>query len=116
MSEVKSKNSFKDFVNKVGLPTLIIACFWVITLISGAALGISTATLISDTLKRAGMNGILVLAMVPSIQSGTGPNFALPIGVVCGLFALVCSIELGFMGVSWLVVAFLIAKIGRAHV
>jgi len=38
------------------------------------------------------MNGILVLAMVPSIQSGTGPNFALPVGVVCGLFSLVCSI------------------------
>lgn len=65
--------------------------------------------LISDTLKRAGMNGILVLAMVPSIQSGTGPNFALPIGIVCGLFSLVCSIEFGFTGLSFMVVSILMS-------
>lgn len=43
--------------------------------------------------------------MVPAIQSGTGPNFALPIGIVCGLFGTVCSIELGMTGIAWLLVA-----------
>ncbi len=110
MTEVKEKRTgIKALVSKVGLPTLIIAGFWILTLISGAALGISTSTLLSDTLKRAGMNGILVLAMVPSIQSGTGPNFALPIGIVCGLFGLVCSIEFGFIGLNWLIVAIALA-------
>lgn len=110
MTEVKEKRTgIKGFVSKVGLPTLIIAGFWILTLISGAALGISTGTLLSDTLKRAGMNGILVLAMVPSIQSGTGPNFALPIGIVCGLFGLVCSIEFGFIGLNWLIVSIVLA-------
>lgn len=107
MVEMKEKGSFsfKETVNKIGLPTLIIGVFWLILIITGGFLGISMSTLLSDTLKRAGMNGILVLAMVPSIQSGTGPNFALPVGIVCGLFSLVCSIEFGFTGVMWLAVA-----------
>ncbi len=105
----RKKSSLKDIVSKVGLPTIIIAGFWILTLIAGAFLDISTGTLISDTLKRAGMNGILVLAMVPSIQSGTGPNFALPVGIVCGLFALVTAIEFGFTGLSWLVVSILLS-------
>jgi len=104
MVEVKGKKNtnFKDTVNKIGLPTLIIGVFWIILLVAGGFLDISIATLLSDTIKRAGMNGILVLAMVPSIQSGTGPNFALPVGIVCGLFGLVCSIEFGFTGATWL--------------
>jgi simple sugar transport system permease protein len=104
MVEMKEKGSFsfKETVNKIGLPTLIIGVFWLILIITGGFLGISMSTLLSDTLKRAGMNGILVLAMVPSIQSGTGPNFALPVGIVCGLFSLVSSIELGFTGATWL--------------
>jgi simple sugar transport system permease protein len=103
MVGVKNKNtSIKDVVNKIGLPTIIIGGFWILLLIAGGFLGISIKTLISDTIKRSGMNGILVLAMVPSIQSGTGPNFALPVGIVCGLFAEVCAIEFGFTGWAWL--------------
>lgn len=112
MVEVKEKEkglNIKELINKIGLPTLIIGVFWVILLVAGGALGISMTTLLSDTIKRAGMNGILVLAMVPSIQSGTGPNFALPIGIVCGLFAIVLSIEFGFMGSSWLLASITLA-------
>ncbi|WP_313341427.1 ABC transporter permease subunit [Sedimentibacter sp.] len=105
------KSNFKDIINAIGLPTLIIGVFWVILLITGGVLGISMTTLVSDTIKRAGMNGILVLAMVPSIQSGTGPNFALPVGIVCGLFAMVWAIELNFMGFGWLGVSLLLAII-----
>lgn len=110
MTEIKeSRNGFKDIVTKIGLPTLIIAAFWILTLVTAAFLDMSISTLLSDTIKRAGMNGILVLAMVPSIQSGTGPNFALPVGIVCGLLALVISIELGFMGIAWLLVSIALA-------
>lgn len=107
MVEVKENKSlnFKDLVSKIGLPTLIIGVFWLILLVTGGFLEISIMTLLSDTIKRAGMNGILVLAMVPSIQSGTGPNFALPIGIICGLFAIVLGIEFGFTGASWLFVS-----------
>lgn len=106
MVDIKEKSSnFKDIVNRIGLPTIMIGGFWLLLIITGGFLGISMTTLVSDTLKRAGMNGILVLAMVPSIQSGTGPNFALPVGIVCGLFATVCSIEFGFTGWGWLIVS-----------
>ena len=91
----------KSSLSGIGISTLIIAVFWVATLVIGHFVGISVQTLLSDTIKRAGMNGVLVLAMVPAIQSGTGPNFALPIGIVCGLFATVCAIELNLMGPAW---------------
>lgn len=113
MTEIHEKRSegLKDLINRIGLPTIIIGSFWIILLITGGALGISMATLVSDTIKRAGMNGILVLAMVPSIQSGTGPNFALPLGIVCGLFAMVWAIEFGFMGFFWLIITLVLAII-----
>ncbi|MDO5115580.1 MAG: ABC transporter permease [Synergistaceae bacterium] len=105
MAEINSGSlsyKIKDTVAAIGMPTIIIAAFWLLTLVSGFFVGISMSALLSDTIKRAGMNGILVLAMVPAIQSGTGPNFALPIGIVCGLFAMVCSIEAGASGFGWL--------------
>ena len=63
-------------------------------------MGQSLPVLFTDILRRVGMNGILVLAMVPSIKSGVGPNFALPIGIVGGLFALMCCMQLDLMGWS----------------
>jgi len=87
----------------IGIPTIIIAAFWILTLFGAHFVGIPIDSLLSDTLKRAGMNAVLVLAMVPAIQSGTGPNFALPIGIECGLLGMVCSIELGLMGLPWLI-------------
>lgn len=101
MSEIVEKRSgIKDTINKIGLPTVIIACFFIFLLVVSAVIKLPLATLLSDMLKRGGMNGLLVLAMVPSIQSGTGPNFALPIGIECGLFAIVCGIQFGFTGMA----------------
>lgn len=95
----------KKVVNRIGLPTLIIAVFFIAILIAGAFLDLSVGALLSDTIKRVGMNGILVLAMLPSIQSGTGPNFALPIGISCGLFAITVAIAFDLTGVAWLIAA-----------
>ena len=89
-------------MKKIPVPTLIIGGFWVFILAFGTFQGFALSDLLSDTVRRFGMWGLLVLAMVPSIQSGTGPNFALPIGVCCGLFSLVCAIEFGFTGAGWL--------------
>ena len=47
----------------------------------------------SNTLVRMGMNSILVLAMVPGIQSGIGLNLGLPIGIVGGLIGGLLAIE-----------------------
>ena len=87
----------------VPVPTLIIGGFWVFILALGTTQGLPVSSLLTDTIRRFGMWGLLVLAMVPSIQSGTGPNFALPVGVACGLLAQVCAIEIGYEGAAWLV-------------
>jgi len=101
--------SFKKIFEHLSIPTLIIGGFWILILILGAFQGIPLGGLLSDTLGRFGRWGLLVLAMLPSIQSGTGPNFALPIGICCGLLAMVLTIEFGFLGVGWLLVAVLLA-------
>lgn len=107
----EKKLGFGEAISRIGLPTVIIGIFWIFILIVGVCFGIPLDALISDTIKRAGMNGILVLAMVPSIQSGTGPNFALPVGIVCGLLGIVCAIEFGFTGWGWILVAVLIGVV-----
>lgn len=105
METLKDREKFSviDLIKRIGIPTIFIGAFWILTLVLGVAYGIPLDTMLTDTIKRAGMNGILVLAMVPSIQSGTGPNFALPIGIVCGLFGTVCAIEFGFSSWMWFI-------------
>lgn len=98
-------------IKRIGIPTFIVAVFLLVVLIGAALLGLSVTTIISDTLRRVGMNGLLVLAMVPAIKSGTGPNFALPTGIVCGLLALVCCMELDLSGFTLLIAACALAAV-----
>lgn len=97
--DVVKKNAAASIVKRIGLPTAIIAAFFLVVLTAAVMLGLSLPVLIGDILRRFGMNGLLVLAMVPSIKSGTGPNFALPLGIICGLFAWTCGIEIGLTGI-----------------
>ena len=75
-------------IRRMGIPTFAVSALLLVVLIAAYVMGQSLPVLFTDILRRVGMNGILVLAMVPSIKSGVGPNFALPIGIVGGLFAL----------------------------
>lgn len=100
----------KAMIQKIGIP-LIVGTFLIIVLISAHFLDLSVITLLSDTLRRVGMNGLMVLAMVPAIKSGTGPNFALPVGIVFGLFALVCCLQFNLSGFALLATASLFATV-----
>ncbi|GKX29293.1 ABC transporter [Vallitalea longa] len=95
----------KVYIDKIGIPRLIIAILFIVVLVTANFQGLPMNMLLSDVVKRFGMYGILVLAMVPSIQSGVGPNFALPIGILCGLVGAVISIEYGFVGFPGLFMA-----------
>ena len=53
---------------------------------------------IGNVINRFSWNAVLVLAMVPMIQSGCGLNFGLPLGIVSGLLGGTLSIQLGFTG------------------
>ncbi len=90
----------KTIYRKIGFPRLIISTFLLILLIAANVLGISNKEIWGGVLTRFGMNAILVLAMVPSIQSGIGVNFNLPMGVIFGLIGALVSIEMGLTG--WL--------------
>ncbi|MCL6510647.1 MAG: ABC transporter permease, partial [Anaerolineae bacterium] len=70
--------------------------------------GLPIPMLVSNSLTRAGMNGLLVLAMVPSIQAGLGMNFGLPLGVICGLLGMVLAFEWSLVGFTGFFVALFI--------
>lgn len=92
------KEKFKTLIQKVGLPRIIIAIFFIILCICAIPLHLSMPMLISDILVRFGMNGILVLAMIPGILCGIGLNFGLPIGILAGILGGLISIQMNLSG------------------
>ena len=99
----------KKFISDFGWPRIIIFLFLMSQYIIAPFVGIRLDTSISDTLIRLGMNGVLVLSLLPMVQAGTGLNFGLPLGVVAGLLGAVCSIEIGVTGLSGFFTAIIIA-------
>jgi simple sugar transport system permease protein len=86
----------KPLVDKIGLPRLIIGAFFIFLVISALLLGLRPGGVFSDVLRRYLMYSILVLAMVPGVQSGIGLNFGISLGIVAGLLGSVLSMELAF--------------------
>lgn len=84
------KNAYQSF----GLPRLLILGFFLFLLIASIPMNLNFADLISDCLVRILMWGVLVLAVLPSIVCGTGPNFGLSLGILCGLLGGLIAMEL----------------------
>ena len=84
----------KKFIENAGWPRIIIGLFLLFLFVAAPFVGVRVDTSLSDTFVRVGMNGILVLAMVPMIQSGCGLNFGLPLGIIAGLIGATSSIQL----------------------
>ena len=98
-------------LKKFGLPRLIILIFLISTYIIAPFVGIPITTALSDTIIRFGMNAILVLSLMPMIESGAGLNFGMPLGIEAGLLGSLISIELGFSGFVGFALAILISII-----
>jgi len=96
-------------MKRIPLTTVFIGGLLLIVLILGTVVGFSLATELTNIIQRFTYWSILVLAMVPAIQSGTGPNFALPVGICAGLLAMVITMEMQMMGAWFIIVAILIA-------
>ena len=96
-------------LKKFGLPRLIILIFLISTYIIAPFVGIPITTALSDTIIRFGMNAILVLSLMPMIESGAGLNFGMPLGIEAGLLGALLSIELGFTGFVGFALAILMA-------
>lgn len=85
-------------IQKIGIPRLIIGGFLAFLVAVAFAVGLPMGQIFSSMLTRFGMNSLLVLALIPTIVSGTGPNFGLPLGVICGLIGTTLAIELDMRG------------------
>ena len=103
------RKRFGRLVENVGWARVIIAAFLALLFAVAPLVGIRVDTSLSDTLLRVGMNGIMVLAMVPMIQSGCGLNFGLPLGVIAGLVGAVTSMEFNWTGFAGFFMAIVFA-------
>lgn len=90
-------NNIKTMLKNAGWPRIIITLFLLSMYIVSPFIGINLKSALGDTLVRFGMNAILVLSLVPMIQSGTGLNFGMPLGVEAGLLGAVISIDLSMI-------------------
>lgn len=98
-------NGAQRFIKSFGWPRIIIAAFLVLLFVVGNFVGVSTDFSLNDVIVRFGMNGILVLSMIPMIQSGCGLNFGMPVGLIAGLLGAVISLELYLTGLAGILCA-----------
>lgn len=101
----------KGFIHKFGWPRIIIGMFLVSLFIIGPFFGVRTDASLNDVLVRFGMNAVLVLSMVPMIQSGCGLNFGIPVGLIAGLLGAVMSLEFRLTGIGGVFAAMGIAVV-----
>ncbi|MDF2531674.1 MAG: Branched-chain amino acid transport system / permease component [Clostridia bacterium] len=94
------KAMWKNVTNKYGYPKVFITIFLAILLAAAIVQKQDIPMLLRDSLARVGMFSILVLALVPSITSGTGLNFALSIGIICGILSGCIAIEMDLVGLK----------------
>ncbi len=83
-----------DKIREFGIPRLIIALFLALLIAAASTMGLPMEQIAGNMLTRFGMNAILVLAMIPTIQVGAGPNFGIPLGIICGLISTTLAVEL----------------------
>ncbi len=88
-----SKEKFKKTLDVIGIPRLIVFCFFIAIVLVAYFNDIDVKAYLSSTLKYWGMWVILVLAMVPTIKCGIGPNYGVSLGIVCGLLGPLLAIQ-----------------------
>jgi simple sugar transport system permease protein len=92
------QGAVKKFIADFGWPRLIIFFFVIALFIAAPFVGVKADSSLKDVLVRFGQNGVMVLAMVPMMQSGSGLNFGLPVGIVAGLLGSTLSMQGQFTG------------------
>ncbi|MDX9826518.1 MAG: ABC transporter permease [Spirochaetia bacterium] len=90
--------NLKTFIQDFGWPRVIIFLFLVSLFILAPFVGVRLDASFSDVLNRFGQYAILVLALVPMIQSGCGLNFGLALGIVAGLLGATLSVQFELRG------------------
>lgn len=91
-------HSVQKVVKDFGLPRIIILTLFLVLLLLAGIYDMNVPSFLGDILRRWGMFGILVLAMVPGIRAGIGPNFGVSVGITAGLLGAVLSVEMRYSG------------------
>lgn len=99
----------RAFIDKAGWPRIIIGLLLISLFCAAPAVGVRVDQSITDVVVRFGMNGVLVLGMIPMVQAGCGLNFGLPLGIIAGLLGATISIETGLTGAGGFLAAIGIA-------
>lgn len=102
---------FKKIVADFGIPRIIILLFLLTLFIIAPFVKVSIGASLSDVANRFGMNALMVLAMVPMIQTGCGLNFGLSLGVLGGLLGSTLAMQFGLVGLTGFSVAVLLTII-----
>ena len=92
---------YTPLVTSLGVPRLIIGMFFILLCLMVLIFNMSLPNQLANTLVRLGMNGVLVLSMLPGIQCGISLNLGMTIGIIAGLVGGLLCIELelsGFVG------------------
>ena len=89
---------FKKIIADFGVPRIIILVFLLSLFVMAPFVKVSIGASISDIVNRFGMNVLMVLAMVPMIQTGCGLNFGLSLGVIGGLLGSTMAMQLQLTG------------------
>ncbi|MDR2597912.1 MAG: ABC transporter permease [Treponema sp.] len=103
------KQKIKAFIYDFGWPRLIIFFFVIALFMLAPFVGVNIDSSLKDVFVRFGQNGVMVLAMVPMMQSGSGLNFGLPVGIVAGLLGAALSMQLHFTGAFGFIMAILLS-------
>ena len=101
----------KKILAGFGLPNLVITAFLLVLFMLTGPAGIRIDRSLTDILFRFGINSILVLSMVPMLQSGCGLNFGIPVGLISGMLGSVISLEFGVPGIAGMFLAMAIGAV-----
>lgn len=106
---LKNLEKIRELLKNIDMPTLVIVLFLISLFFVAAATKMSILSLLSDSIVRIGMNGVLVLAMLPTIRAGIGPNFGLPVGIIGGLLGGLIVMQFNIIGFTGFFVALVIS-------
>ncbi len=106
--------AINSFIKNFGWPRVIIGLFLLALFIAAPFFGVRLDTSLNDVIVRFGMSSIMVLSMVPMIQSGCGLNFGIPVGLVAGMIGAVMSLEFNLVGAPGIIVAMAIGLLFAA--
>ncbi|MGM0410152.1 MAG: ABC transporter permease subunit [Bacillota bacterium] len=90
------KKKLINFAKDFGAARIIILAFFIFLCLAAVLANLNIAELLTSSMGRIGMWGVLVLAMLPAISSGIGPNFGVSLGILCGLIGSLTSMEMAY--------------------